>query len=258
MRGYGKDESAMLQERLRGVPIVRSPDRFAGLRQLSREGIKTVVLDDAFQRRNLARDVDIVLIDARTFSRKDFFLPLGSLREPLRSARRADIIVITKADAQPSAHEAYEKFLARIGTQKDAVFFSSYTATCGRDVVTGEEISLATLRTQRVAGFCGIANPEYFYDTLKNNTAGIDAFYIFPDHYGYRGKDLAPVLNRARAQALGAVVITAKDAAGLRAHIAPEDLRALASSARIVSLEITMDCSDEEKFFQRIDTLSRT
>jgi len=97
-RRYVGDEPILLSARLPGVPVAVSRNRVKGLEELKRRGVKLAVADDAFQHRRVARDVDIVLIDAACSFGSGRLIPAGTLREPVTALRRAHIVVITKVD----------------------------------------------------------------------------------------------------------------------------------------------------------------
>ena len=115
MRGYGagkgqSDEAGEYERDLSGVPVVAQANRTLGLIQLfSREHdadgphSDVVILDDGFQHRRIARDLDIVLIDATRNPFADRLLPAGWLREPVDSLRRAGAVVITHAESANAA-----------------------------------------------------------------------------------------------------------------------------------------------------------
>ncbi len=107
MRGYGAkpgemgDEEREHREAFPNVPVVAQPDRIAGLNQLFAQDdcdVDCVILDDGFQHRKIARDVDIVLIDATRPPEFDALLPRGFLRESMESLARADVVIITRVD----------------------------------------------------------------------------------------------------------------------------------------------------------------
>lgn len=108
MRGYKaaagrSDEAEEYRARLVNVPVVAQPDRISGLRALFAtevgRDVDVVLLDDGFQHRRLARDLDIVLVDATRSPFEDRLLPAGYLREPPASLERAQAVVITHAEA---------------------------------------------------------------------------------------------------------------------------------------------------------------
>ncbi len=108
-RGYGaragpNDEALLLAANLPAVPHVQEPDRVAGAREaIERHGCDIIVLDDGFQHRRLRRDLDLVLIDCTNPFGYGYLLPRGLLREPLAGLRRADAIVLTRAECLPPA-----------------------------------------------------------------------------------------------------------------------------------------------------------
>ncbi len=111
-RGYGQaeglnDEGRVLEENLPDVPHLQDPDRvaLAGIATHELES-ELIVLDDGFQHRRLGRDVDLVLLDAlEPFGLGQLF-PRGLLREPIRSLRRADVVVLSRADLVTAADRA--------------------------------------------------------------------------------------------------------------------------------------------------------
>lgn len=150
------------------------------------------LLDDGFQHRQLARDVDIVLVNRYDF--RDELLPVGNLREPLKAIRRAHIIAI------PEEAPELEEKLKTLG-------------------FTGKIWHLRRrMEVPSVAGpvvaFCGIARPEQFFGGLDAEGVRLAARHAFPDHYRYRQRDVERLAGEARAA--GAMLITTeKDRARL-------------------------------------------
>src|SRR4051812_19095579 len=102
LRGYGGDEIVVHQRLNPGIPVIASPDRVRGIREAIAQGADVVILDDAFQRRRARRDVDILLVNADAWTGRARLLPAGPWREPLRAARRATLVVITRKTADKS------------------------------------------------------------------------------------------------------------------------------------------------------------
>ncbi len=171
----------------------------------------TVVLDDAFQHRRLHRDLDIVLIDATDPFGGDHLLPRGLLREPLASLRRADAVVVTRADRvgrerlehldgrierlhgrRPLAHavDRWDGFLDPADTPVDPA-------------------------GARVLAFCGVGNPTSFFARCRETTA-VAATLAFPDHHDYTADDLENIRREASAAHADALVTTDKDWVKLR------------------------------------------
>lgn len=227
MRGYaaGKgysDEAAEYAAEFPEVPVVAQADRLDGLLRLfaTSEGhrIDTVVLDDGFQHRRIARQFDLVLIDASKDPLHDRIFPAGTLREPLESLARADAVVITHAEsvARPEL-ETLERELAAIsGGLPIAVARHVWSGLRVFERGVERRESLTWLRGKRTVAACGIGNPGAFVAALKQATgAAVDEF-IRPDHDPFAPATVKALLQRAQSNAAGAVVLTAKDWAKLR------------------------------------------
>ena len=212
------DEARQLASSLPDVAHVQEADRLAAGRRLVDLGVDAIVLDDGFQHRRLARDLDLCLVDAtrpwglpRQGNREAVraFLPRGLLRESPRALARADAICITRSD-QVSADE-----LARLRSELN-------------DLAPGRAILLAAhrpgllrrpdgtpglpseLRGQEVDLVSGLANPAAFEMTVRSLGALVREHRRYPDHHDYADGDL---------DGLGGggvpVVTTAKDAVKL-------------------------------------------
>ena len=170
-RGYGQtgglnDEGRVLEENLPDVPHLQDPDRVAlagiATRELESE---LIVLDDGFQHRRLARDVDLVLLDALEPFGLGHLFPRGLLREPIRSLRRADVVVLSRADLVTAADRAAIRAEAerRAGPLR---WVEARHAPLDLIDSEGNASPLDELAGQSVAAFCGIGNPEGFRRTL--------------------------------------------------------------------------------------------
>ncbi|MEL6329001.1 MAG: tetraacyldisaccharide 4'-kinase [Planctomycetota bacterium] len=224
MRGYKpgpdgfSDEQHLHADELRGVPVVARPDRVQGLIQLfgSEEGLKidSVVLDDGFQHRRLARHLDLVLIDASTDPRTDRLLPAGWLREPLESAARASAIILTHADARDQQGlEVFARDLER--STGVAVIATTHHAWAHLELFRNGEDSQApvsTLAGRRVLAVCAIGRPERFLDRLvKDCRANVVDAMIRRDHDRYPPSAIAQIEHLAGHYRPDFVVTTAKD-----------------------------------------------
>ena len=223
-RGYGRDsgsglddENRMLSALAPDAPIVVGPDRVRGAaRAVGECAAGVLVLDDGFQHRRLARDLDIVLVDALAPLGGVHLLPRGLLREPLSSFRRADVIVITRSDLVPrAALQGIKKELRKFAPRVD-VALAAHGATgllrlfdMGQDA---EPMPLEALKKGRWAAFCGVGNPEAFRITLERLGAELTQFSAFPDHYRYRPSELSELLGQAAQAGCRGLVTTEKDA----------------------------------------------
>jgi tetraacyldisaccharide 4'-kinase len=190
-REFG-DEPLLIARRL-GVPVVVGEKRYeAGQFAETRFGARLHVLDDGFQHRALARDLDIVLVNASDFA--DRLLPGGRLREPLTALKRADVVVLEENVPYPAR---------RLGRK-----------TIWR-VRRGASIPPVP---PRVAAFCGVARPERFFGQLR--AAGVVAAVeiAFPDHHAYTEKDVRDLLAVKEEKNCAGFVTTEKDVINLHEH----------------------------------------
>src|SRR6185436_3870048 len=115
LRGYGGDEVLVHRHRLPGARVVADPDRVAGAERALAQGAQVLVLDDAFQRRDVWRDLNLAVVSAETTKAVPWSLPAGPWREGLGALARANALVVTRkrADAA-SALELARRLTARI------------------------------------------------------------------------------------------------------------------------------------------------
>lgn len=202
-RGYGaqdgrNDEAMVLEENLPDVPHLQDADRVK-IAQIAIEELESelLLLDDGFQHRRLARDLDIVLVDATNPWGYGYLFPRGLLREPVRSLRRAQIVMLTRCNhVSEDAACSLRQTIAR------------YTAKAL--VVATEHRPLEGLPDPDypVAAFAGIGNPEAFRQTLSSLGAEPIVFRTFPDHHAYDRADVVDLEQWAAKLPLNAVIVT--------------------------------------------------
>ena len=209
--GRENDEKLVLDRLCPGVPHLQNPDRLASAERACREhGAQVLILDDGFQHRRLARDLDIVLIDALNPWGYGHLLPRGLLREPPSSLRRADIVVLTRADqCPPDVREQIRQQIAAIRGSGECV----EVAYPPRMLVNaaGETTDLTSFSGQPVLAFCGLGNPEGFRQTLQREQFAIADFLSFPDHHHYAADDLAELERNAARAGVAGLITTEKD-----------------------------------------------
>lgn len=203
------DEPALLARLLPEVPIVICPDRYqAGRVAEERFGADVHLLDDGFQHFALARDVDVVVLDAAQPLADEALLPSGRLREPCAALARADFVVLTRTELADAS--GLEDFVRRINPRIRA--FRSVTALCGlREAARGELRPEEGLRDQRVAAFCGIGNPSAFFADLRRWGFSVVMQKAFPDHHAYTESELRRLGERAIKTGATALLTTEKD-----------------------------------------------
>jgi len=194
-------DEALLVARRCDCTVVTAADRVAACRLAEREaGVDLLILDDGFQHRRLARDLDLVLLavgdrDAR-------LLPRGPLREPASALRRADIIVENAGgESGPMVSRRPVGLVDRVSSD-------------------AEPGSLERLRGQRVVVICGIADPAAFVDMLVSCAASVEEVYAFADHHEYELGDLDPLRQAQRSGAL--LLTTEKDLVKLEVFVDEE------------------------------------
>lgn len=216
-RGYGaeagavNDEALELELKLPDVPHLQNPDRVEAAQTAIEEfDCQLLVLDDAFQHRRLARDLDIVLLDALEPFGFGHVFPRGMLREPVAGLRRADVVVLSRADlVAPEVREQIRAEAQRHAPQ--AVWVEVRHAPRVLWNARGEQAPLETLRDQPVALFCGIGNPSGFVHTARTCGYQVVACREFADHYRYGRDDVESLRRWAEEREVAAVLCTHKD-----------------------------------------------
>ena len=233
-RGYGaeqggvNDEALELELALPDVPHLQNPDRAASASVAICElATQLLLLDDGFQHRRLARDLDIVLLDASEPFGFDYLLPRGTLREPVRSLRRAQVIVLSRADmATPDTRDAVRR--RALAYNSAAVWCEVEHRAAGLLDCAGRAEPLEAAANQSVAAFCGIGNPAGFRHTLEGLGCRVAAWREFPDHHNYTRADVDELGRLVAQSGVRQILCTRKDLVKLRVPaIAGAPLRAV-------------------------------
>jgi tetraacyldisaccharide 4'-kinase len=250
-RGYGSsggrnDEARVLEENLPDVPHLQGADRVA-LAAIAVEELESevLVLDDAFQHRRLARDLDLVLVDVTNPWGHGYLLPRGLLRERPRRLRRAGVVLLTRCDQVLDAErEQVRRTAARLAPGVPLV----ETTHRPVDLVNGATAPLDRLRGRPVAAFCGLGNPEAFRHTLLGLGARVNAFRTFPDHHAYTRADVEDLTAWARRQEPDTVAVTTqKDLVKLRLpRLGPYELWAVRVRLHVEAGQDVLDRRLEE------------
>lgn len=217
------DEPALLRQRLPGVPMVIAADRVAAAREaIRRFGAETLILDDGFQHRWLARDVDVVLLDALRPFDNGHLLPRGLLREPPAALSRAHLVVLT-AEAAGADWAAAVARLAPWSCGAPAAG-AVRVPICWLDLASDARVAPEGFAGRRVVAFAGIARPDPFKALVEHLGMAVAAFLPFRDHHPYTPGDVGSIVAAARRQGADFAVTTEKDAVRLASLPAPEGL----------------------------------
>lgn len=220
-RGFGagidgrNDEAKELEVLLPDVPHLQKPDRLASAVIATEElGMQLLLLDDGFQHRRIHRDLEIVLLDAREPFGYGYMLPRGLLREPVRSLRRADIVMATRADQVDPQRLAEIRTRVQRYNPKAAWLESEHMPVRLRNSA-GELQSIEWLCGKNVLGTCGLGNPMGFMQTLRSCGANVISSMTFPDHHNYSSHDIQLLEKQANECEItcDAIVCTGKDLA---------------------------------------------
>jgi tetraacyldisaccharide 4'-kinase len=256
-RGYGagadgrNDEARELETKLDDVPHLQDPDRVSSSQIAVEElDMQVLLLDDGFQHRRMARQLDIVLLDATNPFGYDHWLPRGLLRESPRSLRRAQIVLLTRCDLVTTQRLA--EIRARV--QKFAPN-AAWVETEHRPLMlknaSGQQAPIQHLSGKRGFAFCGIGNPEAFYDTIRRSGVELVGNQTFPDHYEFKAEDLASLSKTIDSlPTVDMVLCTGKDLAKL--HIDQLGSNPLFA----VDIELTIRLG-REAFEERLEEIQR-
>jgi tetraacyldisaccharide 4'-kinase len=213
------DEAYLLAKNLPGVAVVIGKNRnVTGDYAVTNLKADFIILDDGYQHWQLARDLDIVLIDSINVFGNNFLLPRGTLREPLTHLNRANAFLITRSDqGTEDARDIIRETLARYNDQA-LVVESVHSPRCFIEIedwykgVRPETVALETIRQKNVLAFSALGNPTSFEQSISDIGARIVDSVRYPDHHDYTMAEMQHVMQRAVDKGVFALVTTEKDA----------------------------------------------
>ena len=211
-RGSGgtSDEIELMKHRLQSrVTFGVGKDRFAeGHRIEEQQPVDIFLLDDGFQHLPLARDLDILMLDGSRKLKDQWLLPSGALREPISACRRADILVVTRKTEHPNieAGDAHAHSIFYVQTR--LLGFGRHGQSAGLQY-------LSEIGHGPFFAFCGIGNPQAFFDDLSRWHVPVAGHSIFRDHHRYTLADARRLEKEAQSAGAIAFMTTEKDAENL-------------------------------------------
>jgi tetraacyldisaccharide 4'-kinase len=221
------DEPAVLARTIKGLSIYVDSNKTDAAIKAAHDGFEYIIVDDGFQHRNLARDVDIVCLDGKNLFGNGLLLPSGRLREPKRGLRRANAIILI----DPKSSNIKLPTLAPI--------FQAHKKTVGVKSLAGDPDDLTG---KKVIGFCGLGNPESFRTSLEKYGCQIVEFMAFPDHHIYDEADIFEISKKVcLSEAVGAIT-TLKDLVKLE-QLWPADIS-------LHYLEIVIELDNESELYK--------
>ncbi len=214
------DEPFELAQKFGGKAIIIADrDRVAAAKWAKETfGATVFVLDDGFQHRRAKRDLDIVLLDATNPFGNSKTLPFGRLREPLENLKRADLIIITRANLVDQLQISELKSQIT-NLNPNAPIFTAENKISNLIELKDSAKQLAAwnpeLETRKVLAFCALGNPRNFFELLRRENYKLTATRAFPDHHRYTQKDVKKLQTEARQTGAGVFLTTVKDAVKL-------------------------------------------
>ncbi|HTV82599.1 MAG TPA: tetraacyldisaccharide 4'-kinase [Acidobacteriaceae bacterium] len=201
-----------------GIPVFVGDSRYEAGLLAEREVPRVHLLDDGFQHRQLARDVDIVVLHRSDFA--DHLLPAGRLREGFDALQRAHFIVLREEDRDLEAE----------------------LRPRGCDLpIWWMRRSVELPEARRVVAFCAVARPEEFFAELRRQGCDLAETRTWRDHHAYKAGDLAKLAALARRHGAEALLTTEKDSVRLR----PEQRQQLEAAAALRAAKLTVRLADE-------------
>lgn len=237
------DEAHMMARHLSGIPIIVGKCRYlAGQVALERFNVDVLILDDGFQHRQLARDIDILTLPAtHPFGNPKGLLPVGTLREPTSALQRADLILLTHTDTPDISSRAKNavKQLAPNALILESIHQPTHLYPLVRvglpNPYSERNINVHTdikeLKGKRLLAVCGIGNPDAFVATLMRCYPENVELLAFPDHHVYTETDRRQIHAAFQASGADMVVTTQKD---------EQKLARIATSYQLLVLAISL------------------
>lgn len=223
----GGDEPVLIARRTSAAVVVCGSRARAAQVAIQTLGAQILVLDDGFQHRQLARDLDIVLLDGQQPLANGRLLPAGPLREPPSALERADLLVLNRGGAAESA--------VTTGLLADKPLLEVEVVASGLGPLDGAVAAPSALSGRPVALLSAIARPHRFVRTVQSLGAKVTHQAHFSDHHRFSAQELEAFFSQAQASGAQLVVTTEKDAVRLpKAAELPMDVHCLFVEHRVV------------------------
>lgn len=240
------DEAVLHARALPSTPVVIGRDRVRATHMaIEKFAPQVILLDDGFQYWSLARDFDLVLLDARRPFGNGKLLPIGRLREPQSELRRAQGVLLTRADK--ASEQELKRARQEIRRFTDApIFHSSHAPVYLRDEASGARIELDVLNHKPIAVLSALAHNADFVQSLQARGAQVESTLARRDHHAWQENEVRNFAREAIAKGAQALVMTEKDAV----KIEPNWSQSLALWSLVIELKI----ENEDELWQLISS----
>lgn len=238
---YSGDEPQLLARRLPGIPVLCSTKRAVAVEAaIKRFQTEVVILDDGFQHRFIARDLDLVMLDAEKPFGNGRLFPRGVMREQATALSRAQALVLSRFD-DSSQTEDNREILAKRWPDKP-IFTATHNPARLFEAASGREQLPSSLENARMAAFAGIERPDDFFKTLIDLGADLVYSNALSDHHSLTRELLESLMQEAEGVEPEIWITTEKDWVRLPDSL-PEDMN-------LWILAIDLDLGDESSRFQ--------
>lgn len=243
------DEPLLYFKKYPGIQVAVDEDRVDGVALLlGEQGVEVVLLDDAFQHRSISAGLNILLTEYQRLYMDDYLFPAGTLRDVRSAAKRADIIVISKAPKDLSEQEK-QQITDKLNTSENQKVYFSYLEHAALQPLNEAAKAFSPEEADGAFAFCGIGNPKPFVEELKKRYHAVD-FLPFGDHHDYKEKDMKAVLDwfEKLDGEKKIIVTTEKDAA----RLTNSPYLCQFERTPLYDLPVTVRFHEEEKFNEEI------
>jgi tetraacyldisaccharide 4'-kinase len=211
-KSYG-DEPVMIKKRYPDIPVYVGTDKSRACKMIAdKESVDWIIVDDGFQHRWLARDVDIVLFDSMTECWQSWLLPSGRFRESIGSLRRASQVVLTKANL--AEKDRLKKWKAKLEKYSPLIVHTVIEKIV--DVATGQTVEIEALKNKNALVLTAVAKPEAVYKTISEYLqVELVRTMEFADHHLFIQEDWQRIVQEMEKSSVDCVIMTEKDAVKL-------------------------------------------
>ena len=234
------DEPYLMAIKLKDIPVLTGKSRInTGKYAIENFGTEVLILDDGFQHIKLERDLNILIIDGNKKFGNNLLLPTGPLREPISEIKRADrIIVVNKKPHDKDAENSCEEFTEYLKAKfNKPVYLCTFKNDRIYNIKTLEQLT----SSKKALAFTGIAQPEFFFNYLKEQNIELAQTKEFTDHHLYTGDDITNIIDEAVRFNADAIITTEKDAVKLLAIVNEINLE-----IPIFALQLKLDINLDE------------
>jgi tetraacyldisaccharide 4'-kinase len=203
------DEPLEIYRSIPGVRVYVSEFKTEAALKAAADGAEIIIVDDGFQHRKLARDIDIVCLDNANPFGPGGYIPYGMMREPRRSLKRANAIVFTSSEKNAKPIDNIAK------GNNIPVFYSNSEIIGFIEPGTGRNLDCDFIRHQKSIAFCGLAKPNKFKTSLDKIGIKPLRFQAYDDHHRYSNFDIDYLIALLKNENADCLVTTLKDAVKL-------------------------------------------